>query len=340
VKTKPALLYYLCKLSPKHTMPLSIGKMTVNVSLCGAIPRSTFSESAHALSEKSRGAPTPLSPKTIGSKTPPPPLSLLKAVSQSEDSQDTTMPQVSSFSSSRQQTIPVIEPPRWAVPAKRGARLEPVCEAVGTHVTVDLSIRSCFRIGRSPTSDVQLMHGTSSRRHALLFHHPNGHCYVVDCGSAHGTFVNGVRVRSTPSAGMVAPHRVKRGALIRFGGPGAPSFVLKSFSVGFSYMVKDLESPSCHPTLSPEASSHIPFRNPVRLNASEHPLVGGILKKRSFEDSTEERPSKRRCVSPISPETSPRLVSPDGRRVTFNDVPEAFYPSLVSPDLSSDDASL
>lgn len=222
--------------------------------------------------------------------------------------------------------------------------IKPVCEALGTHVRVDLTSRSCFRIGRSPTSDVQLMHQTSSRRHALLFHHPNGHCYVVDCGSAHGTFVNGVRVRSTPSAGMVAPHRVRRGALIRFGGPGAPSFVLKSFSVGFSYMVKDLESPSCHPTLSPSttADSHQVQVN-TRINAlgsNNESCRGGILKKRSFEESTDEHPAKRRCVSPFSTESSPSIVSPEGRRVTFKDVPQAFYPSLVSPDLSSDDASL
>ena len=39
---------------------------------------------------------------------------------------------------------------------------------------------------------------------------------------------------------MVIPHRVRRGALIRFGGPGAPCFVLKSFAVGFDALVKDL----------------------------------------------------------------------------------------------------
>lgn len=347
-------------------MPLPVGKMTVNVSLCGAIPRSDMPSSpaitksdissAHALLENittfdlnKGGAPndaTHASLKTVGSKTDPAfvlksdkstSLLLSKVVSQSEDSEDTNMmPPLST----RPHTIPVIEPPRWAVPAKRGARLEPVCEALGTHGRVDLTTRSCFRIGRSPTSDVQLMHGTSSRRHALLFHHPNGHCYVVDCGSAHGTFVNGVRVCSTPSAGMVAPHRVRRGALIRFGGPGAPSFVLKSFSVGFSYMVKDLESPSCHPTLSPSMTDSLKPFGITRVNSlGGDNCTGGILKKRSF-DETEERPAKRRCVSPFSPESSPRQVSPDARRVTFNDVPQAFYPTLVSPDLSSDDASL
>ena len=213
---------------------------------------------------------------------------------------------------------------------------------------MDLTSRSCFRIGRSLASDVQLVHVTSSRRHALLFHHPNGSCYVVDCGSAHGTYVNGVRVRSTPSEGMVVPLRVRRGALVRFGGPGAPSFVLKSFTVGFSHMLKlkDMEQPSCHPTLSPTSADS---SAQVQLNTRINALVAvhcGILKKRSMDEGSDDegRAAKRRCISPLfqSPESSPvRLVSPDPstRRVTFKEVPERFYPTLVSPDLSSDDGS-
>ena len=78
---------------------------------------------------------------------------------------------------------------------------QPVCESLGIQQPIDLTRRACFRVGRSPNSDVRLLHATSSRRHALLFHHPNGSCYVVDCGSAHGTYVNGVRVKSGGSGG-------------------------------------------------------------------------------------------------------------------------------------------
>lgn len=88
---------------------------------------------------------------------------------------------------------------------------------------------------------MQLLHCASSRRHAILFHHPNGSCYVVDCGSAHGTFVNGVRVRSSVTEQGVVPQKVKKGALLRFGGPGAPTFILKSFSVGFDSLLKNLQ---------------------------------------------------------------------------------------------------
>lgn len=373
-------------------MPLAIGKMTVNVSLCGAIPRSNMASSpSKPFTDTARPQPfrreklsdltssdlnqSPMHPSKYSflavnsgsngrviceendrSRTDSRPvvnsdrpLSLLlsKSLSQSQDSIDTITDDMPRLSNTPRPP-PVVDPPRWAVPAKGEARLEPVCEALGTHCAVDLTSNSSFRVGRSPSSDIQLMHNTSSRRHALLFHHPNGNCYIVDCGSAHGTFVNGVRVRSTPSAGMIIPHRVRRGALIRFGGPGAPSFVLKSFSVGFSYMVKDLESPSCHPTLSPTSESHKEVQVNTRLNAlgKTPDCIGGILRKRSADESDDVvRSSKRRCISPLthSPESSPvRLVSPDPstRRVTFNEVPQAFYPSLVSPDISSDDASL
>lgn len=107
---------------------------------------------------------------------------------------------------------PTYEAPSWAVPANGEARLEPVCDSVHRQAPVDLTSRAVFRVGRSPQSDVPLMHVTSSRRHAMLFHHSNGSCYLVDCGSAHGTYINGVRVTSTPNdSNVVVPTRVRRG---------------------------------------------------------------------------------------------------------------------------------
>jgi len=128
-----------------------------------------------------------------------------------------------------------IEAPSWAVPAKGEARLEPVCEAYGTHCSVDLTKKSYYIIGRSPTSHVPLLHRTSSRLHAYFFHHASGAAFVMDCKSAHGTYVNGQLIEP----GL--PVRVKRGSLVRFGSVGAPCFVLKSFSVEFDRMLNDLD---------------------------------------------------------------------------------------------------
>jgi hypothetical protein len=49
-------------------------------------------------------------------------------------------------------------------------------------------------------------------------------------------------VNNTISNNQVIPQRVRKGALLRFGGPGAPSFILKSFSVALDSLVKKYDS--------------------------------------------------------------------------------------------------
>lgn len=212
-------------------------KMRVDVSLCGSIPRSEMQCSkSDRLEKNSHDNRKSLSIKSIQ------PIQVLSS----------KQPNIVSDKSDSE-TKP-LEPPSWAVPARGEARLEPVCDSTNTQTPVDLTTKTCIRFGRSQSSDVILHHCNSSRRHAMLFHHPNGNCYVVDCGSVHGTYVNGSRVRSLvlqeksgnsgcKQSSRVIPYRVKKGALIRFGGPGAPTFVLKSFSLGFEELVKDLTRP-------------------------------------------------------------------------------------------------
>lgn len=199
--------------------------MTVNVSLCGSIPRS---EMMACSSHRSRlNLPKQQSSVTTRGTDD------LIAMAASSLARKVSDDHVVSSSQ-------VIEPPSWAVPARGEAILEPLSDTSQTHKAVDLTRKAVFCIGRSDASDMQLLHCASSRRHAILFHHPNGSCYVVDCGSAHGTFVNGVRVKSSVTANGVVPQKVRKGALIRFGGPGAPSFILKSFSIGLDALIQNL----------------------------------------------------------------------------------------------------
>jgi len=253
--------------------------------------------------------------------------------------------------------------------------LQPVCESVDLQRPVDLTSQAIFRVGRSPQSDVQLMHVTSSRRHAMLFHHSNGSCYLVDCGSAHGTYINGVRVTSTPNdSNVVVPTRVRRGSIVRFGGPGGPSFMLKSFSFDLEEM-RDcpVHGISMRPTsLPPSPVLTAMVQHNTRLNslgrtAKEELMVyRQISSKRSFDsmetvmDSDDEmehnhhHPYDRLSSPPLSPEQPLRLVSPDlncacspssfkRRRVTFSEKNLSAvykYPILVSPDVSSDEQEL
>jgi hypothetical protein len=129
--------------------------------------------------------------------------------------------------------------------------------------------------------------------------------------------------------------------------------MLKSFAFSLEEM-KDYEV-SYTPTLCPASNEHVIVKHNTRLNAlgktAKDSLVMSLTSKRSFDSmdtvESEDYDCKRmRCLSPpLSPEQEPvRLVSPDmglpskRRRVTFSeDLPRAFYPSLVSPDISSDE---
>jgi len=205
-----------------------------------------------------------------------------------------------------------IEPPTWAVKANGEARLEPVGTTASNHDPIDLSTSPCFQAGRSPSSDMQLIHPTSSRKHALIFHHPNGSCYVADCGSSHGTFVNGVRIASpTTQQGSdqaaAAPHRVRKGSLIRFGGTGAPTFVLKSFNTSLEVLVAELNTGK---TSNHSSSCIVPA------------VVGSHSPTKTDRPAKAEQPSHLPTLSPTTPtpnkELKPQALSPEAALVALN----------------------
>lgn len=339
------------------TSSSAFSAVKVNVRLCGSVPRTELESLAI-----SRNAP----PRVLASRTPN---TNSNALSQNSDFLNSSLcpfKEEKAFVAAQlckqllinddlqnqhilnRPSFPEFEAPTWAVPASGESRLEPISDSVERQPSVNLKDKAVFRVGRSPQSDIQLFHDTSSRRHAMLFHHSNGSCYLVDCGSAHGTFVNGIRVNSPPNGGVVIPYKVRRGSIIRFGGPGAPQFMLKSFS----FDLEELREPLSISLRSPSAVvEHNTKVNSLGKTAKET-LFMTLSSKRSFDsvetfDSENDIESKRmRCSSPpLSPEHQTiRLVSPDlchpnkRRRVSFSsDPPTAFYPNLISPDLSCDE---
>eukprot|EP00934_Nitzschia_sp_Nitz4_P007294 Nitzschia sp. Nitz4//scaffold36_size144017//98549//99580//NITZ4_003105-RA/size144017-processed-gene-0.86-mRNA-1//-1//CDS//3329549513//7284//frame0 len=322
----------------------------VNIRLCGSVPRQemdalSLTKCASVLSNRSLNTNSYLSTRCGDSQVSKSQFLVSKELSSQLNSVRSKLEGIPQRSAA-----PEFEAPTWAVPATGEARLEPICDSMDIQAPVDLTYQSVYRIGRSPQSDVQLLHATSSRKHAMLFHHSNGSCYLVDCGSAHGTYVNGVRVSCNPDHGVVIPHKVKRGSIIRFGGPGAPQFMLKSFAFDLEDM---MTVPEVNPELTPTSGLGAVVQHNTRLNAlgrtAKDSLYSSLTSKRSFEsvetvagdfDSKESR-----CSSPMVDEPEPvRLVSPDmnqpnkRRRVSFSsEPPKAFYPSLISPDLSSDE---
>ena len=352
-------------------------QVKVDVRLCGSIPRLALAEKQYVPNPLQSLPMFPPSPAKQGNPS-------MFPVDGNKDENDAATKLCSDLGNIRRQqqqsTQPqhnfyplrpaTVEAPSWAVPARGEARLEPVCDSIDRQRPVDLTSRAVFRIGRSPQSDVPLIHVTSSRRHAMLFHHSNGSCYLVDCGSAHGTYINGVRVESAPNnSDVVIPTRVRRGSIIRFGGPGAPTFMLKSFSFDLNEMrecpapVENTDSTSMPSTPVLKAMvEHNTRLNSLGRTAKEELMVHRqISSKRSFDsmstvmdsdDEMEHHHMSSNCLRspPLSPEQPLRLVSPelncvsDGnssfkrRRVTFSEIEVSnVYPTLVSPDVSSDE---
>jgi hypothetical protein len=144
--------------------------------------------------------------------------------------------------------------------------------------------------------------------------------------------------------------------MIRFGGPGAPCFVLKSFSFSLDELTGP---PNVIPVPEEEEDPAAIVQKNTRLNALGQSAVDEVrlsvfqmTSKRSFDsldgaETFDDPCSKRmRCASPmLSPEEPLRLVSPDipsaskHRRVSFSPGPPmAFYPALVTPEeLSSEE---
>jgi hypothetical protein len=81
--------------------------------------------------------------------------------------------------------------------------------AEGAH-TVSLD-RPSVSIGRNPDQDIALTDNFVSRRHAVLRQTASG-CEIEDLGSAHGTYLNGTRIRNAP---------LRPGDVLQFGSPGS-----------------------------------------------------------------------------------------------------------------------
>jgi len=348
------------------TKPTLTLNMTVDVRLCGSIPRQDIEKGGGAstrttscLASQANRLNTPCLAATNGCQNDSSTHRTISAFNSLESLILNSAPKSTMrgipHEKQLQPLAQIFDPPAWAIPARGETRLEPVCDAVGRQRAVDLTKRISYRIGRSPHSDIQLIHVTSSRRHAMIFHHANGSCYIVDCGSAHGTFVNGVRI-APPHNGVVVPHKVRRGALIRFGGVGAPSFVLKSFS----FTLHDLTKSESKRPDSVELLRRNTRVNALGMSGAERvrqciddvPIDGLSISRKRSSDSldsgvteTDEPFQKRmRCSSPplTLEQSSPSLVSPDlslsskCRRVTFSlEPPESFYPPCVTPDVLS-----
>lgn len=120
-------------------------------------------------------------------------------------------------------TVP-FPPPIWCV--HEPPRLISLLDVYKDHVLIathTVDQKTFYLVGRNAAvCDVVLSHCSISRLHATIVHHEKGATYLVDLGSAHGTFVDGLRLTA------LQPTLVVHGSVIKFGG-SSRSYTFKTF---------------------------------------------------------------------------------------------------------------
>ncbi len=78
-----------------------------------------------------------------------------------------------------------------------------------TQKTWDIGSATTFKVGRLAENDLPLSETWISRRHAMIQRESTRNYYVIDLGSANGTFVNGTRI--------ITPTKLSSGDVVSFG---------------------------------------------------------------------------------------------------------------------------
>eukprot|EP00040_Diaphanoeca_grandis_P020528 m.109226 g.109226 ORF g.109226 m.109226 type:complete len:539 (+) comp27935_c0_seq1:268-1884(+) len=81
------------------------------------------------------------------------------------------------------------KPPSWSAPLKHPYRLEVLKNGAVIEEFI-LKDKPYFVVGRLPNCDIVMEHESASRYHAILQCGDDGHVYIYDLGSTHGTKIN------------------------------------------------------------------------------------------------------------------------------------------------------
>eukprot|EP00884_Botryococcus_braunii_P003978 jgi/Botrbrau1/13581/Bobra.0307s0004.1 len=85
--------------------------------------------------------------------------------------------------------------PTWACTPERGGHLYlKYRDEKGTDIILCVDKKRGYLIGRNKACDIVVKDKTASRFHAGIVHDEEGQCFLVDMGSAHGTYMDGNRL--------------------------------------------------------------------------------------------------------------------------------------------------
>jgi pSer/pThr/pTyr-binding forkhead associated (FHA) protein len=60
------------------------------------------------------------------------------------------------------------------------------------------TLRHGFLVGGQPAADMQIQDGFTSSNHAQFTMDANGTCALIDLNSTNGTYINGIRIQTSP----------------------------------------------------------------------------------------------------------------------------------------------
>eukprot|EP00002_Diphylleia_rotans_P017994 TRINITY_DN3485_c0_g5_i3.p1 TRINITY_DN3485_c0_g5~~TRINITY_DN3485_c0_g5_i3.p1 ORF type:complete len:190 (-),score=35.34 TRINITY_DN3485_c0_g5_i3:227-796(-) len=92
------------------------------------------------------------------------------------------------------------DPPSWAIKPRNQQHRFIVYKNDQVLSTFDIGSKPYYTFGSHASSDYVLDNPSISRLHAIVAHHANGKCYIMDFKSGHGTFVDGKRAEKKPIA--------------------------------------------------------------------------------------------------------------------------------------------
>ncbi|KAL1832326.1 hypothetical protein ACET3Z_001977 [Daucus carota] len=186
------------------------------------------------------------------------------------------------------------QPPDWAIEPRPGVHYLDVLKDGEVLDRINLDKRKHIFGRQFQTCDYVLDHQSVSRQHAAVVPHKNGSVYVIDLGSAHGTFVANERLTKD------SPVELEAGQSLRFAA-STRVYILRKNEAALFPAPPQLKDISILPPPDPSDEEAVllynTFVNRYGLTdsglESESKQLGNSSSKRQGTQQNEERAAKR-----------------------------------------------
>lgn len=182
------------------------------------------------------------------------------------------------------------QPPDWAIDPRPGVYYLEVLKEGKILDQINLDKRRHIFGRQIPTCDFVLDHSSVSRQHAAVVPHKNGSVYVIDLGSAHGTFVANERLTKN------SPMELEVGQSLRFAASTRTYILRKNYAALFPPPISPTEiklPPSPDPSDEEAIVTYNTFLNRYGLTKSSKRPISTESGPSSSGGGDNELPTKR-----------------------------------------------